>query len=508
MKNKNIKTLIVTGLTLLNFNLAQAQSLELIWGKENKIDITTNVVKNVISSDQKSYTFLLGPEIPTSVHNKFRVLKNNFEHDNELTINIPEKFNGKNAVQQGMYKIGEKLVVFLSIIDTKTDRNKLYCLAVDEDSKISDEKLVDEIYYKGRKDKGSFIIQHLEGQKQFLITHNEGFTKKGNDEVSFKLYKEDLTAIWEKNITLPYLDKQFEILGYQTDESNNIFLFGNFFVEKDVVRKTLFTYNHQSQQLEEVVVNFSTASKVSNLNFTYENGILNFTGFYYDEKDGMRGICFTKINAKTLKTELEKLVPFSNSDILKFTSAKNVEKNKGIPKKFSIRQIITKDNGDMFIIGEAFNVEVRASKDGAYYTFNYDEIIVIRMNNNLEINWVSNIYKWQNSRDDGGLHSSYAMLSDDKNFYFVYNDNHYSGLSENGTWSYSSIQTNYNPRLVITAVTLDQKSGEFERKNLYRAPKKDNTTFIPVRSHKLNNKQLLVFAQRGSTYKVGIMTIK
>ncbi len=510
MTIKRIQLTLTATVLLLVSNFTNAQELELTWGKVVKTEKKYTILKDVLSSDENGYSFVFGPEYPSAFAKTYNVIRNNIQHEKESSILIPEKLQSKNVTPQATFSIDKKLVAFLSVIDTKTETNQLYCVTFDENNKFINDKLVDEIRYKDNKNNGEFDIRFNKDQKTFMLMHQEVFTKNGNVEVSFKLYKDDLTLILEKNITLPYLDKQFEIIDYQIDESNNIFLLGNYTLEKNVIKKTIFSYNHQSNKLDEINLNFKTIAKGPNLKFTYEYGTLNLTGFYYSEDNGILGVCFIKINAKTLKTELEKLVPFSKNDLLQFITEKGVEKNTGVNGKFVIREIIKKENGDQFIIAEHYNFEARASSEGGYRAYEYGDIMVVSVKKDLEINWTRKINKHQYSTDDDGKYSSFATLSDEKNIYLIYNDNknnHYSS-NKKGEWRNIDIQTDQNPKIVVTSVTLNQQSGEFKREHLYKPINNDDPRFVAKQSYRIINNQLLMYGQDDSKFKFGILTIK
>ncbi len=516
MTIKQIKSTITTGVLLLAFNFTQAQKLELTWGKETVKKNIGSTLERIISNDDNSYKFVLGPEFSNNNYQSSHVLRNNFQHESESNIDVPLKFKGKKVFQRGIYNIDGKMIAFVVYDDSKVDAYKLYRLTIDENSKIVDDLLVDELAYKGRKDVGSFKIEHLTTKKQFLITHSKGSDTKGREELNFKLFKEDLSKVWEQNVVLPYSNKQFEMFDYLTDELNNIFIYGNFIVDKKPVKKILLAYNQQSQKFEEKTIPFSTASRVSDLRFTYENGNLNFTGFYYGEKDGMQGVCFTQINSKTLKTTIERLAPFSTNDMLKFTSQKSLETEKGITNNFDIRQIITKDNGDIFIVAEAYKMNFLFIGGESSTTYHHDNIMVVNVNKDFDLKWVTKIDKVQlvtqydKYSQYSIKHSSFATISDDQNIYIIYNDNaeNSSTVTKNGEWGGEKIETDEKPELVITAAIIDQKSGDFKRENIYMGNKKDKTRFVPLYTHKISNNQFLVYAERFSKYKFGTLIIK
>lgn len=514
MKKTFTTSKLIAVILLLIGNLSYAQNLEITWGKEEKNQKTNTSVGSVLGSDNNGYFFtrtVYGGLFSGAT--KTSVVRNNMEHEQENAFELPTKINGKDAIRQGLYKIGNQTVLFLSQLDKKADVNKLYYLNLNTSGEIIEEKLVDEINYKGRKDKGSFDIYYLEDQKQFLITHNEGYTKKGNEEVNYKLYTDKLNLIWDKAIELPYKDKVFSILGYQTDENSNVFLYGTLAIDKKTVKKVLFAYYHKTQKLEEVEVKFKRAAKVSDLNFSYHHGALNFTGYYYDAKGGIQGVCFTKINAENLETELEKLAPFSKKDLLLFTTERNAKKGKGIVQNFDIREIIVKENGDFFIVGESYQLVITTYTDpktGATrttYTYYYREIMVVSFTKDLEINWVSKVPKYQISTNDGGRYSSYVFAHDEENFYFLFNDNpkNVSTKTKPEKKGKYPCATARIKKSVVNLSTLNLKKGEVESELFFKA--KNKLAFIPKYQQTLKNNQTLVYAEKGKAYQFGILKI-
>ncbi len=500
---------------ILTTTITLAQNLEVKWGKETKSDKQLRI-GGVLGSDPNGY-FITKYNI-TGLFGKSKtwIARHNLDHEVEYTIDVPNEINNKDISREGMYKVKDRIFIFNSQNDKKADVNKLYLSIIDKAGNIGEEKLVDEISYKGKKDKGGFDIHHLPNSENFLITHNEGYSKKGNEEVNYKLYDYDFKLKWEKAIELPYKDKKFSILGYQIDEAGNVYLYGNIPVSKDLNKKVIFAYYPATNKLEEVKVEFGKANRISDLNFVYTKGQLQFTGFYYDQKGGIQGVFITKINTKTLNTEVEKTIPFSKKDLLMFTTERAAKKGKGILANFDVRQILVKENGDFFIIGEAYQLVVttyRDSRTGATsttYTYYYNDIMVVSLSKDAEINWVQKIPKKQISQNDGGYYSSYVFISDENNLYMMFNDNP-KNLSpktkpeKRGTYFAST----RNPKkLVVALSTVNQKTGEFTSEIFFKSKTEGKAVFVPKFNQKLNDKQTLIYAEKGKTNRFGVITVK
>lgn len=505
-----IKSTLFAGLTWLSFNLTQAQNLELTWGNQTEKKNPGATLGRVIFKDNNHYQFVLEPETSNNNYQSYHVLRNNFQHATESSIDIPEKFKGKNAGQQAQFSVNGKIISFVTIVDQKAETSTLYCLTIDENGKVVNDMLVHETIFKAGRNSGTLKIEQLENRKAFLIMQSGDADKKGNVELNFKLIKEDLTLAWERKVTLPYTSKEFDMLEYQIDETNNIFVYGNFLVDKNTNKKIILAYNSQNQKLEEKAIPFGNARNVSDVRFKYENGSLNFIGFYRSDKDAIQGVVFSQLSSNGLTTTLEKLVPFSNNDMLKFTSEKSLEKEKGISGNFDIRKVITKENGDIFITAESYKQKMIMSGGERQITYHFDDIMVIGISKKFELKWVTPINKLQYSDWVSAKYNSFATLSDNKNLYILYNDieDNNSSNNKNGEWGNKKIETTYESKFVVTAATINLENGELKREIVYKPAKKEKPLFVPKYSSNLTDNQLLIYAERYNIYKFGVFSIK
>lgn len=509
------KNLLSLATAILCFNsLIIAQNIDVKWGKEVKSEKLT-AVGSVIGSDANGYFITkstVGSLFSTS---KGSVARHNYEHEVEYSIDVPNEIYKKSAPREGIYKIKDKIYVFNSQLDKKADANNLYLTVLDNSGNSSEPKLIDEIFYKGKKNKGNFDIHYISESHKFLITHNEGYSKKGNEQVNYKLYDEDFKLLWEKPIELPYKDSKFTVNDYQVDEESNVFMFGEIPVSKDIVKKVVFAYYPATNKLEEAKVEFGKAFKISDLNFKYINGQLQFTGFYFDKKGGIQGVFLTRLNPKTLEAELEKTVPFSKKDLLLFTSERAAKKGKGIQMNYDVRQILVKDNGDFFIVSEAFEILVTSYTDPrtgitrTTYTYYYNDIMVVSLSKNAELNWVQKVPKRQMSVNDGGYYSSYVFTHDNDNLYMIFND-HPKNLSpktkpeKKGKY----VAATRNPKkLMVTLATVNKKTGDYSSELFFKSKSDGKSVFVPKIHRTLNDKQTLIYAEKGKTHRFGIISV-
>lgn len=517
MKKYPLIKMILCGFALATVFSTTAQNLEVSWGNEVKPQKSTRIGE-VLGSDKDGYFIITNVGCGTFGSCKKMLSRFSLSHELEYEIELPKEVKGKDAKSEGNFRVEGKTIRFLSQRDKKNDVNKLYALTIGDNGKISNELLVDEINYKGRKDEGGFDITYHKESKGFLITHDEGYSKKGLEQANYKAYTQDFKLIWEKAIELPYKDKKFTISGYEFDEEGNVFIHGKLSleksqgVEKNSIQTIVFAYYHKTNKLEEVKVDFDEAHKISDLNFKYYKGELHFTGFYYDRKGGIQGVCTTKINAKTLKVEQEKNIPFAKEDLLKFASERDVKKEKGVRANYDINYIYRKDNGDYYLVAEEYHTvtTTTTTTGGTSITYYYGNIMLISLTKEGTINWAQKVPKNQVSVSDGGYYSSYTFAFDNNNLYVMFNDN-MKNLSpkvdakKKGTYT---AQTLRPKKLVVHLATLNQQTGNFTSELFFKSKTDEKTVLVPKFSGRLDDNKTLLYAIRGKTYRFGFLTIK
>lgn len=517
MKVKHIKLAIASGLLLLSSQFTLAQKFELVWGKETKLKNIGSTLWNVIFADENNYKVIFGPTFRNN-NPKYQatfLLSNSINHAEEFSFELPAKDKETEFNIRKNFYIDGKLLSFVEAKDKKAKSLSLYCLTIDKSGKIIDKKLMTEMPYQhsfnGQIYKsGEITIKYLKERKQFLVVNNLTLEEKEFDELNFKLYDEGLNLTMNKVIKLPYNNSKFNWIGYELDESNNIYIQGDLIVDKNTVRKTLLTYKKDAQKPIETPVNFGRANGLSNIKFSLNNGSLNFIGFYHGPKEGLSGICVSKIDASTLKQTVEKLIPFSSDDILKLVSEKNLAKDGGLKPTFKINQVIEKDNGEIYVLAESYKSKTTHIDRGEYYTvITCGDIMVVKLSKTNEIDWVSKVSKEQTSDDINDVYLSYEMMMDEANMYLIYNDHIKNSNEKNGEWGDKTIElASYDSKIVITSATVNLSNGALTREVIYNPKEKDKNTFIPTKSFELNKKQLLTFGQRGTMFKFGILTLQ
>lgn len=496
---------------LIFLSSSAQQNVSIAWGPENEVPKKT-YFGNVLGADEKNY-FL--------IKNYYKgkgaqwLVKYNMHHEVESETLIKMRINEDNdAVNEGIYMLKDHFVIFLSRKDKTREKNVLYAIITGKDGKQEAPVEVDAIDYKTRRNAGNFTIYPSKDLTKILVYHDEAFEKKGYERFNYKMYSQNLELLWEKPVELPYKDSKFNVATCRIDEEGNVFVLGTLNIDKNINQYKMFAYYAKKDRLEEVDVDFAKAYSVLSLQFDYISGHLIFVGFYTDTKrNGIQGLVYNKINARSLNKVVETTQPFNREDLIKFTSEKAADKGAGIQGNYKIDHILVNANGAIKVIAEYYYVSVYTSRVNnmtyTTYTYYYNNIMVIDLDKNGEIRWVSGIDKFQSSTNDGGTFSSYAFAYTNDELYFLYVDHCMNTAigEQREKKSIQAVSTQAVKNVCITLASVNAK-GEISRTLFQTLKKEDKTFFMPKQSMQLSADKLLVYSAGGKKYKYGTLTVK
>ena len=497
--------MLICILFLGSFNV-NAQKAKINWGKVYKHK-KNQTLYEIVGADKSGY-FIVKDQVKMVVQRTYvySIHKYSFNHEEIFNVAIPKKIDDKAVDIHSFHIIDDKFHFFYTHNDKKLDTKTLFVVIVDANGVFGKSIQLDQIKYSSRTDNGDFRLRVLESSKRILIIREEGTTKKGGEELRFSLKDYNFKAIWEANLELPYQSKDFNVKKYIVDEENNVCLVGSLNVGKDKRSYRVIVYNHKTKKVNDIPIEFDNVAKISDLNYRLFENKIQITGFYYNNKGGIQGIVRTDFDVKSLSVVLEKSIPFDNANLIKFSSEKDIEKEKGILSNYDIKQIIHAENGDLIIMAEEYNSistsEANSYSSTGYYFFN---IMAIRISKNGEIVWVQKIPKRQYSRDDGGIFSSYMSFFDSKQVYLIYINNPKnmvdkvkSGEKEQVVTYTTATNTN-----VLALTSLNQTNGEFTTETLISAKEMGKFRISMRDIVKLKENEYIIYSNFINSYKFG-----
>lgn len=500
-----------------------SQGVDIEWGKEQEMRRLTTL-GDIVGEDANAYYVLKrnvirdlsGREI--YVKDDVKVFFEQYSMQHQLLNSRQLDFTiekNKRCEFEGIYQLSDRFVMFLSRFDYKTDKQYLYAVYMDKDGTPGEVKIVDEQPAKRKSEEGYYSFIQSEDKAKLLMFRDAAFDYKSKEKFKYKMFTPSLEILWEKDIELPYKDKDFSILEYKIDEDGNVFLLGNYRLVRgdEFSQFKIFAYNYKKDLLEDIKVNFSNVRYISYLNFFYIGGKLHLTGFFNKEKKGgAAGVIYNRIDAKTFRIEVERSEEFSKANLSKFLSDRQVQKGKVISKHFRMKDIVIAEDGTITMIAEDEYIEYLTYGGNSIigpqdYRYHLDDIAVVQLDKNGEIRWVTKIPKEQYCANR--RYASYTLASDSKyNLYFLFNDDPLNVSENKNPDGPERISLNGGASNAVVMLATVDHAGNVKKEVFSEKKKYEKAVFVPSNYARLKNGKIWVASSRGKMYKYGFLTTK
>lgn len=285
-------------------------------------------------------------------------------------------------------------------------------------------------------------------------------TKKDQPvKTGFRVYREDLTVLWEADLILPFADRKASIVDYLVDNAGNIHMVVRVSLDKSEresketnvrYKYSLFSYFYQDQLIREYDLflqnNYLTGLT---LNQIKEDELIG-SAFYANDKNtsGLKGFLNFRLNLDTYEINSSKLNDFDDAFLKNFLTERQVEKGRGV-RNFRTRYVFPiSDNGYAFVVEEfdytvstysSYNPQTKTTEVKTSERWIFGDVIVFYVDENGQTEEVGILRKQQvasatssgysgHGRDGFGTNhpARYwgisAMMKNDQ-IYLVYNDN-------------------------------------------------------------------------------------
>lgn len=447
-------------LILISFNSYSQKSLS--------NDYDYNVSKAYKAIDGEKYFFNYGDEIIVVKRDKNNILVQKFSTDKPTELkhteySISDLFP-KNWVMEGVEQIDDVVYLFYSSYEGKETLNeRLYAKKITFKDGIFEDGFDKQIIGMNGK-----VANNLQSARASRFTFNYSFN--GNDKfqiaksnnrivakyrrvskeikdknleiIGMQVFDKDLEKVWENDFTMPYPDDQIKLLDYTMDNNANVYALIKKYDDgskKDKKDKKDGTANYHMELFK-----FSKESKdavitkiVVGDKFLEEVGIFKgpqntmFCGGYFSDggrKSGVNGIFYFKIDAdgslieqKTFEIPLD-ILNQNESNKTERKNNKNEDKDKADYKNLDLNRIYFQSDGTITFFGEEIFAKEVKSRNGSYYIYHNDDILVSQISASGEMAWTVKIPKRQISGQTGyGI--SFTHFYKNGNHYLIYLDN-------------------------------------------------------------------------------------
>ncbi|MEO1262559.1 MAG: hypothetical protein AAFZ15_27380, partial [Bacteroidota bacterium] len=366
------------------------------------------------------------------------------------------------------------------------------------------------------------------------------------EQFGFRVFDQNFEEVWKKDVVLPYPNNQFTVEEYQVDDFGNVHLLGVLYTDQAKWRRRgsptyqyiILSYMDNGDRVEEYRVGLDQKF-VTDLTFRVaKKGDLICSGFYSEKGTySIKGACYFRLNPQTREISNQNFQSFEFDFLTEFLSEKKKAKAKDAERRndvrrtaelfdYSLDELILRSDGGAVLVAEQFYIQqdrfdnfndpwrwgyglnpyyspFYANRFGnnfqVDYYYNYNDIIVVNIRPTGEIEWAARIPKRQETRNDGGYYSSYAMSIVRDKLFFIYNDN-----PRNLTEARNNSNRVYNYNGSNSIISLAQINLKGEVQTFPLAYNKDQGVMArPKMCKQIGKKEMAIFGERGRGYRFG-----
>ncbi|MHB1279208.1 MAG: hypothetical protein ACYC1Q_12530 [Bacteroidia bacterium] len=438
-----------------------------------------------------------------------------------LKLDLKSPDSKRNMAVEYTYLYEGNIVILASYYDKSDDRNFLKGIIINGEGDIVKDWLdLTSFEAKSKKNTGSFDVAISPDRQSLLIIANTPFAKKENEKYQLFLYTAGLEKKWEKEFILPYSDKQTNIYDFAVDNNGVTHMLAAVFPEtkkekkaarkgkEDYRRQLLVTFSGQDEKITEYEIQLKNKTILGTaLRLDSSNNVI-LTGFYQDnlkKRSGLSGVFYTKIKAGDAEPEVINTHEFDNKFVEELIGEKKAKKGQEISATYVLRQIIPTQDGGAVLLAEQYYVVEHCStnpKTGqrtCTYTYHYNSIIAVGVNNQGEIVWNSLIKK--TSADAAyGYYLSFATFVQKDKIHIVFLDNkkNYNEFGERVETKIKSV----NVRKGVAAVATISMNGAVDYSVLYDI-KTDKVIMRPKVATQINDNTLIVLGIAKKKVRLG-----
>lgn len=252
-------------------------------------------------------------------------------------------------------------------------------------------------------------------------------------KISVAVYNNDIVKIWNKGFTLPYSQKQFDLVEWSIANDGTGYVLAKVYDDnkrnesKKQARKIipaykmiLFRFDSANEAPKEYVLELEDKF-ITDMTFkvTKDNNPI-CSGFYGNDAQKIAiGIFFSQINGASGAVTVSNKKQFSLQDIENNITQKDKSGNLGLDPLYNFKDIILRSDGGIVVVAE--NDFITTSTKNFRQTFHRYSIIVVSISPSGNIEWVKTIPKMQHGASNDFVGYTYWVSG--THIYFLYNDN-------------------------------------------------------------------------------------
>jgi hypothetical protein len=313
---------------------------------------------------------------------------------------------------------------------------------------------------------------------KFLSVYEVPTKNKENQKYSFHVYNiEDMSLVFEKDVELPFMDKDVELVRYDVDNDGNVYGLMKIKEKKQKgdsqanYKFTIYTFTKESDEILEYDFK-NTLGKdiyINSIILQVKNNTIYCSGFYGKNSPyNISGVFSIRLNSQNGEEMAKDFYEFSDEFIAEFYSDKEVDKADKKGKELELKRFVldyfkVQDDGSAIVIGEQFYTYTVYIGRNSYTYFVHNDVIVTKIDPNGVILWSAKIPKKSQNLNATG-HLSYHFYQKGENLYFIYYD-HQDNFDLDDPKKYDRVP-NFTKKMDLVCTMINQ-DGEKEKSLIY-----------------------------------------
>ncbi len=410
--------------------------------------------------------------------------------------------------------------VFYTVYAKKEELQYIFLQSYDENlAPKGTLRMLTTIGGRSRSEAGKFRLLKSPTENKVCLVGEDDF--KDNDPQKFSINVFDAFTMeeeWSKKVTLPYTDKLFIASNFNLTDEGTVSILGKKFNEKLKEKKNgkvnytfeAFVYTKENNGQQKTISLNATTYMTDVRLFSSKTNALNIIGFYGEtaQQDVAKGVFTMTLDKEMNNTGIDQK-PFTAEFLATFSRK---SKRKKEIYQFDIKTVTESEDGNIKVVAEqSFTlVERNQGANGSSYTITTDydmDMMVLGLDKNLKIsNKMQKISKEQETVASmqsfysmtPNIHS-YVAYKNGNDLYLLYNDN-----IKNKDFIYSKdVKEMSNRKPSFFMIKIDANNN-LKKEELFG--KQENKFLVyPKFSKQINEKEVLIYAERGKKYSFGII---
>jgi len=529
MKNIYLSFIITSVISISALGQTPSDKYDIKWGNEIEAS-RRQTLSGIIGSDQSGFYALKTKQGMFSGSSAELTLERYDNGANLLkSVELVLKDEPKKRNYEDIINVNGKYYLFTSFPDSKTKLNSLYAQTMDMASLTpnNDTKKVADFDYSEsswRRNRGDFMTSTSKDDSKILAFYKLPFDRGEKKRIGFVVLDNLMNKIWGRDLTLPYNDELCDIERIRVDNEGKVYLQCVVYKEKRRKKRhgepnyeyVLLCYRDGSDKPDEYNINLQ-GKFLTDMQFSVRNSKdIICAGFYSDKGAySIKGAFYLTIDGTSKEIKKQSYKEFSIDAIVenlterqKKKVEKKLEKGKEVELyDYDLDNIIMREDGGALLYGEQYFVNVvtttQPGPNGTFttitnYYYNYNDIIVVSVNPQGDIDWVTKIPKRQVTMNDNGFYSSYYNFLRNDRIYFLFNDNPENLLEKtNDSKKYKNFSGGKNS--VVVLAELDY-NGNYTKEALFKSA--DAEVIIrPKVCSEISRDEVVIFGQRRKTQR-------